>query len=55
MRYAEPAGGVLLKKLKYFKVIWEIFEFLRVWEIVEFWLAYANKFSWITQSYFSKG
>ena len=42
-----------LKKLKYFEVKWNIFEFSRVWENVESWLVYANKFFWITQSYFS--
>ena len=29
------AGGLLLKKLKYFEVMLNIFEFLRVWENVE--------------------
>ena len=43
------AGGVLLKKLKYFEVMLNIFEFSRVWEIVESW---ANNFSWIVESYF---
>ena len=37
------AGGLLLKKLKYLKVMLNIFEFSRVWEIVESWLVYANK------------
>ena len=32
------AGGSLLKKLKYFKVMLNIFEFSRVWESVETWL-----------------
>ena len=46
-------GGLLLKKLKYFEVILNIFEFSRVWENVESWLVYANKLFWIAQPYFS--
>ena len=38
------AGGALLKKLKYFKVMLNIFEFSRVWENVEAWLFYRNHF-----------
>ena len=45
------AGGILLKKLKYYEVLFNIFEFPRVWEIVESWLVYENKISWIIQSY----
>ena len=47
------AGGLLLKKLKYFEVMLNIFEFSRVWENVESWLVYANKLFWIAQPYFS--
>ena len=43
----------LLKMLKYFEVMLEIFEFSHMKEIVESWLVYANKFSWIIQSCFS--
>ena len=46
------AGGLLLKKLKYFEVMWNIFEFSRVWKYVETWLVYANKLFWIAQPYF---
>ena len=46
------AGDLLLKKLKYFEVILNIFEFLRVWRNAESWLVFANRF-WITQPYFS--
>ena len=45
-------GGLLLKKLKYFEVILNIFEISWVWENVESWLVYANKFFWIAQPYF---
>ena len=37
------AGGLLLKKLKYFEFILNIFVFLRVWENVEPWIVSANK------------
>ena len=47
------SGGLLLKKLKYFEVMVNIFEFSWVWEKVESWLVYANKLFWIAQSYFS--
>ena len=46
------AGGLLLKMLKYFKVMLNIFEFSHVKEIVESWLVYLNKFPWIIQSLF---
>ena len=46
---SQLAGAVLLKKLKCFKDMLNIFEFSRVWEIAESWLVYANKFSWIAQ------
>ena len=45
-------GGLLLKKLKYFEFMLNIFEFWRVWENVESWSVYANKFFWIAQLYF---
>ena len=47
------AGGLFLKKLKYFEVMWNIFEFSRVWENVESWLVSANKLFWIAQPHFS--
>ena len=47
------AGDLLLKKMKYFEVMLNIFEFSRVWGNVESWLVYANKLFWIAQSYFS--
>ena len=50
---AQLADGLLLKKLKYFEVLLNIFEFYGVWENVKFWLVYANKFFWIAQPYFS--
>ena len=50
---AQLAGGVLLKKLKYFEVMLNIFEFSPVWENVESWLVYANKLFWIAQPHFS--
>ena len=37
------AGSLLLKKLKYFEVMLNIFEFSRVWENVELWLVYASQ------------
>ena len=49
----ELAGRLLLKKLKYFDVVLNIFKFLRVWENVESWLIYADKLFWIAQPYFS--
>ena len=53
MRPTQLTGGLLLKKLKHFEVMLNIFEFLRVWEKVESWLVYANKLFRIVQSYFS--
>ena len=35
------------KNLKYFVVMFNIFELSRVWEYVESWLVYANNFFWI--------
>ena len=46
------AGGLLLKMLKCFKVILNVFEFSHVKAIAESWLVYGNKFSWIAQSCF---
>ena len=46
------AGGLLLKMLKYFEVMLNIFEFSNVKKILEPWLVYLNKFSWIIQSCF---
>ena len=42
------AGGLLLKILKYFEVMLNIFESSYVKEVVESWLVYVNKFSWIS-------
>ena len=39
----------IFKKLKYFEVMLNIFEFSRVWENVKSWLVYANKLFWIVQ------
>ena len=48
------AGGLLLKKLKYFEFILNIFVFSRVWENVEPWIVSANKpFRIEKSSYFS--
>ena len=49
----ELAGGLLLKKLKYFEIMLNIFEFSRVLENIESWLVYVNKLFWIAQPYFS--
>ena len=46
------ADGLLLKMLKYFEVMLNIFEFSYEKEIIESWLVYLNKFSWIIQSCF---
>ena len=46
------AGGLLLKELKYFEVMLNIFEFSRVWENVESWLVSVNKL-FFAQPYFS--
>ena len=43
------ASGLLLKMLKYFKVMLKSFEFSLVKEIAESWFVNANKFSWIIQ------
>ena len=52
MRYS-AYRWFIVKKLKYFEVMLNIFEFSRVWENVGSWLIYANKFFWIAQPYFS--
>ena len=44
---------LIVKKLKYFEVMLNMFKLLRVWENVESWLVYSNKLLWIAQSYFS--
>ena len=46
------SSGLLLKKLKYFEVMLNNFEFSRVRENLESWLVYANKFFSIAQPYF---
>ena len=46
------AGGLLLKKLKYFEFMLNIFVLSRVWENVESWMPSANKPFWIEKSYF---
>ena len=43
----------LLKKLKYFEAMLNIFEFSQMWENVESWLLYAIKRFWIAQPHFS--
>ena len=43
---------LIVKTLKYFEVMLNIFEFLRVWENGKSWLVYANKLFWIAQPYF---
>ena len=52
--HAQPqlASGLLLKILKHFEVMLNIFEFSLKKEIVESRLVIVNKFSCITQSYF---
>ena len=52
--HAQPqlASGLLLKILKHFEVMLNIFEFSLMKEIVESRLVIVNKFSCITQSYF---
>ena len=50
-----PTGVKLNKSLvtcttHYFEVIWSIFEFFHVKKTIELWMAYANKFLWITHS-----
>ena len=42
---SQLAGGLLLKMLKYFEVMLNIFEFSHIVEIGESWLVYVNKFS----------
>ena len=49
----ELADALLLKKLKYFEIILNIFEFSRVWGNVESSLVCADKLFWIAQPYFS--
>ena len=46
------AGGLLLKKLIYFKVMLNIFEFSQLGENEESCLVYLNKLSLIARSYF---
>ena len=46
------AGGLLLKMLKYFEVMLDIFSFCHAKNIVESWLVYVNKFSQIMRSLF---
>ena len=38
-------GGISFKKLKYFGIILNIFEFSHVWEIAELWFVFVNAFS----------
>ena len=53
VRYWTPlAGGVLLQMLKHCEPMLNIFESSRLQETVKFWFAFANKFRWITQSYY---
>ena len=53
MRDSACRWGLLLKKLKCFEVMLNVYEFLRAWENVEPWLVYANKYFWIAQLYFA--
>ena len=46
------AGGLLLKKLKYFEFMLNIFVFSWVWENIESWMACANNPFRINKSYF---
>ena len=46
------AGGLLLKKLKYFEFMLNIFVFSRMWENVESWMASASKPFRIEKLYF---
>ena len=55
MSTIQLAGGLFLKKLKYFEIMSNIFEFSCVRENVESWLVYASKLFWIAQTYFSIG
>ena len=41
----QPASSLLLRMLKYFEVMLNIFEFSHMKEIVEYLLGYINKFS----------
>ena len=43
---------IVKKKLKYFEVMLNIFEFLWVWENVKSWLVYANNLFWTALPYF---
>ena len=43
----------IVKKLKHFEVMLNIFEFSRAWENVESWLVYADNIFGIVQPYFS--
>ena len=43
---------LIVKNLKYFEVMFNIFEFSHAKEILESWLVYANKLLWIIQSRF---
>ena len=38
------AGDLLLKMLKYFEVMWNVFAFSHVKNIAESWLVYGNNF-----------
>ena len=49
------AGGLLLKKLKYFEVMLNIFEFSRMWKNVESWLLDENKCLWTALPFLSTG
>ena len=46
------AGGLLVEKLIYFKVMLNIFEFSQLWENEESCLVYLNKLFLIARSYF---
>ena len=42
----------IVKKVRYFEVMLNIFEFSQVWENIESWLVYGDKLLWIAQPYF---
>ena len=42
----------IVKKLKYFEFVLNIFEFLLVWENAKSWLVNASKLFWIAKPYF---
>ena len=39
----------IIKNVKYFEVMLNIFDFIHVLEILESWMVYANNFLWIAK------